>query len=452
MTLFFILIDSLGDFCHRTAEPTPLQEDGMKTRLIASLLAGCVVLATAACGGGKDEASTKGSLTVWLQVDAQNLWPQAVADTTAEFNKQFPDVTVTVAYQAWTDHLAKFDAAAQASTVPDVIELGTTEMAQYMAAGAFADLTAKKSTFDNSGTWVKALSDAATYDGKLYGIPYYGGDRAAIYRTDLLTDAGVSTPPATWQELNDAVGKLAAKHKADPTFSAFFLPGQHQYSALPFVIDAGGQIAVQGSDGKWDAQLSSPASVAGLKNWKALMDAGYKGDRTINDLTAFSTMVAGKAAMFYDTTGQMKKVFGKDGDASLKDKIASFRMPSPTKPGGFLPTFMGGSALAIPAKSKHQDWAEAWLKLYTNSARQQAVIAGGFLANTTTVAPTDPQFKGYAEALQDTFTIPAAKNWAQVEKTKILLNMLVDIATGKKTVEEATAAADTAIEAALNAA
>ena len=76
---------------------------------------------------------------------------------------------------------------------------------------------------------------------------------------------------------------------------------------------------------------TAPESVAGLKKWKELMDAGYHGDRTINDLTAFSTIVAGKAAMFYDTSGQMKKVFGKDGDPKLKDQIGSFALPSASK-------------------------------------------------------------------------------------------------------------------------
>lgn len=426
----------------------------MKTRLIASAaLIGCVLIAATGCGSKADDSgATKGDLTVWLQVDAQTLWPKAVEETTAAFNKTYPDVKVTVAYQAWTDHLAKFDASAQANTAPDVIEMGTTEMGLYMAAGAFVDLTGKKSTFDNSDTWVKALADSATYNGKLYGVPYYGGNRAAVYRMDLLSEVGFTTPPADWAQLTDAIAKLSAKHKADPTFSAFFLPGQHQYSAMPFIIDAGGSIAKQGADGKWDATFSSPEAVAGLKNWKSLMDAGYHGDRTINDLTAFSTMVAGKAAMFYDTSGQMRKVFGKDGDAALKPKIGSFRLPSPTKAGGFLPTFMGGSDLAVPAKSKHHDWAAAWIKEYTSSAREQQFVDGGFLSNTLKVIPSDPQMKGYADGLQDTFTLPAAKNWAQVEKTKIVLTMLVDIATGKATVEQATATADTAIEAALNAA
>jgi len=119
-------------------------------------LATLLLAGAAACGSGgssnqKDQsASASGSLTVWLQVDAQTLWPKSVAAATADFHKKFPKVKVSVQYQAWTDHLTKFDAAAQANKVPDVIELGNSETAQYLQAGAFTDLTSEKSTFDGS--------------------------------------------------------------------------------------------------------------------------------------------------------------------------------------------------------------------------------------------------------------------------------------------------------------
>ena len=100
---------------------------------------------------------------------------------------------------------------------------------------------------------------------------------------------------------------------------------------------------------------------------------------------------------------------------------------------------------------KHQDWAAAWIKAYTGDAAQQAFVDGGFMANTTKIVTSDAQMKGYADTVKSTWTLPAAKNWAQVEKDKTVLNMFVDIATGKKSVEDATTAADKAIETTLNA-
>ena len=97
------------------------------------------------------------SITVWLQVDAQSGWPKAVAAANKAFEKQNPGVKVNVQYQEWNTHLQKFDATLAGGNVPDVIEMGNTEMTKYMAAGAFADLTADKSKFPNSSTWLKGL-------------------------------------------------------------------------------------------------------------------------------------------------------------------------------------------------------------------------------------------------------------------------------------------------------
>ncbi|MFD3870076.1 extracellular solute-binding protein [Streptomyces sp. NPDC058623] len=429
----------------------------MKRLSPCAVLTLCLAASLTACTssspgtGSQAGAEDKGTLTVWLQVEAQSLWPKSVESATAEFRKKYPDVTVTVSYQAWADHLSKFDAAAQAGKVPDVIELGNSETAQYTAAGAFIDLGGQRGRFDNSATWQKGLVDACAVAQKLFCVPYYGGTRAVIYRKDLLAEAGVTQPPRTWKELQNAVRALADKNRGNTNFSPFFLPGQHPYGALPFVFDAGGSIASQNAEGRWTSQLSTPASLSGLKNWKALVDAGMRGDRTANDLGAAPALAAGRAAMSFSTNGQMAKVFGPEGDPALKEKIGSFPMPSPTKDGEIAPPYLGGSVLAVPAKSGHQQWATEWIRHFTATERQKEFLAGGFLANTMTLTSDDPQRAGYFKGLEKSWSVPPAKNWAAVEKANLIKQMLADIASGKSTPEEATTAYGKKIEEVLNA-
>src|SRR6266511_3352596 len=108
-------------------------------------------------------------VVVWLMVDAQSGWPEAVALANRNFRAKHPDVDVDVQYQTWGAHLAKFDAALAGNNAPDVIELGNSEMSKYMAAGAFKSLT--RSAFPNNKTWLKGLTDSCRYNGKLYGVP-----------------------------------------------------------------------------------------------------------------------------------------------------------------------------------------------------------------------------------------------------------------------------------------
>jgi N,N'-diacetylchitobiose transport system substrate-binding protein len=432
------------------------RENAVRGRIaVASALCGGLLLAVAACGGDKkdnaagDDKNASGSMTVWLQVDAQTLWPKAVTDATALFNETYPNVKVNVVYQAWTDHLTKFDAAAQAHTMPDVLEFGNSETVQYIVAGALTDLTADKGSFANADSWLDGLTNSCVVDGKLYCVPYYGGDRAVTYRKDIFTDAGITNPPASWDELLSDVKTIATKHASDPNFSAFYMPGSYPYGGLPFVYDAGSQIAKKGSDGKWDATLSSPEAQAGLAHWKELIDAGYKGDRTKTNLNSYVEMVSGKAAMFYDSSGQMAAVFGPKGDASLKDKIGTFPLPSPTNKGKPVPPFMGGSTLAVPKAAAHQAWSKAWIQAYTSADIEKQFVDGGFLANSKTITSSDPLRKAFSDELDSTWFVPVAKNWAQVEKDKIINQLLVDVATGKP-IAQATATADAAIEKDLN--
>ena len=155
--------------------------------------------------------------------------------------------------------------------------------------------------------------------------------------------------------------------------------------------------------------------------------------------------------MFYDSSGQMGATFGPKGDATLKDKIGTFPMPSPTNAGQFLPPFMGGSDLAVPTSSKNAAMAEAWIRAYTATPIEQQFVKGGFLANTKTLTSDDPLLGAFSDELAHTWFVPLATNWAQVEKDNITKTMLVAIATGKQTIDQATKAADQAIDKDLNA-
>src|SRR5215471_15714202 len=113
----------------------------MKVRIVAAVCLAAALAVTVSAATAAPGKSTASSITVWLQTDAQNGWPDLVASTNAQFAKDHPGVKVNVQYQQWTQHLAKFDATLGGGNPPDVIEMGNTEMTKYMAAGALQDLT-----------------------------------------------------------------------------------------------------------------------------------------------------------------------------------------------------------------------------------------------------------------------------------------------------------------------
>jgi len=234
----------------------------VKRRIVAvTTLAAAVAVIASACSSsspsGTQPSSSKAAgllstsgagktISVWLQSDAQKGWPDVVNQANQRF-EQATGAKVNVQWQQWSNYTTKLDSTfAGSSGIPDVVELGNTQTASYIAGGAFADLTAAKAQFENSGTWLQGLTDSGTSpDGKLQAVPYYAGSRVVIYRKDLFQKAGVTTAPTTLDELFSALDKVKASKSSDPNFSAFYSPGKNWYAAMSFVYGAGGKIAEQ---------------------------------------------------------------------------------------------------------------------------------------------------------------------------------------------------------------
>jgi N,N'-diacetylchitobiose transport system substrate-binding protein len=416
-------------------------------------------LALTACGssssggGSGSSQAASGTLTVWLQTDAQQGWPEAVQAASTAFNAKHPNVKVDVQYQSWGDHLTKLDATLAGSTPPDVVELGNTEMTKYMAAGALADLSGKKSEFENSSTWLKSLADSATFDGKTYGVPYYAGSRAVIYRKDAFTKAGIAAPPTSMDEFKADNDKLMKAYAADSKYSAFYFPGKYWYAAMSFVYDFGGQIATE-DGGQWKGTLDSTEAQQGLTELKGIVAAGSRADKTGDEAKQDQAFAAGHVAQIYGNGWEVGVILDpKQGNPALKPQLAAYPLPSHNA-GQYAPAFLGGSDLAVTAKSKQHDLAAEWIADFTSNTNMTAIVnKAGVLPNTTSLLSlldAKPDLAPFAKAASNSWFVPTAPNWANVEKAGTIPNMLTDIFTGKASVADATKQASDEITQILN--
>ncbi len=406
--------------------------------IIAALALGVVVATTAS-------ASTKSShtLTVWLQVDAQSGWPNVVANANTKFENDNPGWSVNVQYQTWGTHLQNFDATIASGHVPDVIEMGNTEMTKYMAAGAFANITSHKGQFANSAHWLGGLTKSSTYNGKLEGVPYYAGSRLVTYRTDLFKKAGVKTLPKSLATFETDLGKVAAHSGSHPSgFKPFYMAGTDWYSALSFLFDYGGNIASL-SKGKWVGQLESANSIAGLNAYKTFFNKySPHSAATLNEsnpapYTVYSNNKTGAIfgpGWFSCCTG-----------ATYKNVTSQFVMPSHIS-GKAMPGFLGGSDLAIPQQGSQQTQAREWVADFTSTANEKALQAKGNIPNATNLLDNSVN----DQAAKSSWFVPTAKHWVDVENANILRVMLSNILTGHASVKSAAHTADSQIVHLLN--
>jgi N,N'-diacetylchitobiose transport system substrate-binding protein len=430
---------------------------------IAAAIAATLV-GVAACGKdtpatNTDQLNGEGkTIKVWLMVDAESGWKNVVDDATARF-KAATKADVKVEYQQWANRYTRLDTALAGSDAPDVVELGNTDMPKYVFDGAFAEID--KSKFENSSTWLTGLSDPCTLDGKVFCVPYYAGARVLIYRTDLLQKSGLQ-PPTTYADLLAAAAKLKADNASDKNFAAFYMPGAYWYAAMSWVYGEGGQIATKGGDGKWTGTLAQPNAQAGLQKWADLVKNFSKGDPTKDENDQDAIFAQGHSAFLYGNgweTGAVQSQRKDPNDANspmvdtaVKGKVASVPLPGATAGKG-LPSFLGGSAIAVTGVSKNKALAQEWVKYFTDTKSQEGLIAKGALPNATALLDKAAAVAGNeatANAAKNSWFVPMAPKWADVEGANVLQQMLRDIATGKKSVAEATTWADGQITTILN--
>ena len=176
------------------------------------LLVGVLALLTAvsACGTGGSTSNTNTSnapvkLVWWHNASEEpgrSFW-QTVAN---EYHAAHPNVTIEVVPIQNEQFTTKIPVALQSSDPPDVFqEWGGGQLADQVKAGKVKDITSL------TKSWIGSLGSAPQgwqVSGKQYGIPYSLGLVGFWYNKELFTKAGISAPPATWDDFLADIGKL----------------------------------------------------------------------------------------------------------------------------------------------------------------------------------------------------------------------------------------------------
>ena len=426
----------------------------MKFRyVVAAALAVAVAAGAPTAGARTDGDAASSTLTVWLMTDAQGgAWADVVSAANRQFESAHPGIEVDVQIQTWGDHLTKLDAALAGGRAPDVVELGNTETTKYMAAGALANITGNRGSFPNSRTWLQALTQSCTYQGRLFCVPYYAGARAVIYRRDHWRQAGLRKAPASLDAFVNAGKRLMRLKRSDRNYSALYFPGKYWYAAMSFVYDYGGAIA-RFRNGRWVGTLDSQFALRGLRKWKETARALSRANRSGTEATQWTVFSQGRVGATISNGWEWGLIIDpENGNPRLN--LGAFPMPSHTK-GKFMPTFLGGSDLAIPATSGNRALALDWIRTFTSNGNMRTLTsAAGVIPNTTSLAGVNankPQLAPFAQAAKASWFVPTAPNWANVENAQVLQNMLASILTGRSTVQAAARRASTQITQILNA-
>jgi N,N'-diacetylchitobiose transport system substrate-binding protein len=412
-----------------------------KLALAAAVAASAIVLAGCSASPAADEDA---EIRVWL-VGADT--PQDARDYLIEtFEEENPGSTLVIEEQQWTGLVDTLTTALSSSDSPDIVEVGNTQAPAFTSVGAFRDLGG---IYEDLGgdDLLPGFVEAGTYDGTLFAAPYYSGARVVFYNTAQYEQAGVEVP-TTLDEYVSNAGTLAAATGV----SGVYWPGQDWYNALPFIWENGGEIAVLDGD-EWDAQLSSPESIAGLEQVAEVMassTAPKDGDETdvwVPFREAQGATLSAPSWAYWSIIADADQK-----PTALTDTLGYFALPGAD--GGAAQVFAGGSNIAISAKSAHPELAEAAMKIIFSDEYQGILAANGLVPAKQSlgdqVAAASPELAAViAEAAANAKLTPASPKWADVEAARLLQDFFVKIATGGD-IEALAEELDLEIESILN--
>jgi raffinose/stachyose/melibiose transport system substrate-binding protein len=315
---------------------------------------------------------------------------QAAADAYTAAN---PNVTIKITVLENEAFKTKLSTTA-AADYPDLFQSwGGGIMADQVEAGLLKDITA-----DIAG-WKDTINTGAmsiyAYNGKQYGVPWDMGMIGFWYNKALFTQAGIASPPATWDEYLADVQKLkdadiqplaiAGKDK---------WPSMHLWTYLLLRTGGGDTLSQMIQSGDWNTDACTKAGdeVVKLNALNPYQD-GYKSA----DYNAEAAAVGnGKAAM--ELMGQWAPSVQMDQSADKKglgDKLGWFAFPTVTGGAGAATDGVGGGngiAVGVNAPPEAIDFlkffssVENGNKLNTDNVGLSTVVG-------TESTVTDPNLK-----------------------------------------------------------
>lgn len=341
-----------------------------------------------------------GTLTVWAMGN-EGVVLKARADA---FMADNPGVTVNVTPVDWGQAVAKLQTAIAGKQTPDVSQMGTDMMGQFAATGA---LEAVPGNFEPA-TFFEGAWNTNVVAGTVSGVPWYVETRLLYYRSDVAEKAGITAPPATWEELTAMAKAMQADGGAKWGLSLGTMNWQEY---LPFLWSAGGD--VMDADGAFT--LNSPEAVEALTYYNSFFTEGLSPTSVPEGFDITPAFVAGTHPMFFSGPWHLALI-KEAGGADIDGKWAI--APMPTKVSAT--SFVGGSNLVVFKESKNKEAAWAFVQYLSDPATQVAWYGeSGDLPAVQSAwddpaLAADPNVAMFGQQLADTKAQPALSTWSEL--------------------------------------
>jgi multiple sugar transport system substrate-binding protein len=336
-------------------------------RIAAMLVAGSL-LATASAGAatrssGSTQATT--TITFWHAYSSDS--PEVKTLTTVLiplFQKSHPSIKVEQVAVPYDSLHQKLLTATAGGTLPDVVRSDIIWVPELANLGVLAALDKQLKDFKSiaRGTFPGALATNA-WKGHYYGLPLDTNTRVLMYNTDALAEAGMTSPPKTWGQLQVLANRLKGKSTA-----AFADGGTSGWSILPWIWSGGGTLTNKTLT-KATGYLNGAKSVAAVQFW---VNMHRQGEAKFGNVDGGAQTSDGLAQAKYATILDGPWMF-----PIFAGQYPSFKLKTglvPKGPGGKSISVVGGEDVVMTSSSGHKTQAAEFIR-FLISKRAQTEMA-----------------------------------------------------------------------------
>lgn len=307
------------------------------------------------------------------------------------FEKQHPDIKLrwVVLEENVLRQRVTTDIATKAGQF-DVMTIGNYEVPIWAKQGWLAPFDNLPAAYDVNDL-LKPVRDALTYNGKIYGLPFYAESAMTYYRTDLFKKAGLTMPAKpTYDQIREFADKITDKPNQIYGMCLRGKPGWGENMAfVTALVDAMGG---QWFDNAWKTTIETPEWKKAITYYSDILKKdgppGASSNGFNENLALFST---GHCGMWIDASVASGMLYDKK-QSQVSDKVGFAQIPE----GDFAkaPTWLWSWNLGIPESSKNKDAA----RLFTTWATSKEYIKLVADANGWVAVPPGTRASTYSNA------------------------------------------------------
>lgn len=314
----------------------------------------------------------------------------------------------------------------------DVLNIDVSWTSEFAAAGWIRPLARDRFPLK---AFLRPVVDTATYDGRLYAVPYVTNAGLLLYRKDVLASEGVP-PPRTWAELERDAKTIAPKHGLDG-YAGQFLPYEGlTVNAAEAVYSAGGTIL--GDEGA-RVTVNSAAAREGIGFLARGVREGWIPRQALTYKEEESKQAFRDGRLLFLRNWPYAYAVASAEGSPVAGKIGAVPLPGPDGPGR---SVLGGSNLAVSTHARHPDSAARLLAYLTSESVQRQVLVRGALPPVRAALYEDPELVRrfpYLPTLRTSVETAAPRpKSARYDQVSLVVQAVVrDAMTGRETPEDA---------------